>query len=186
VATIERVRVIWTGFTGAPGLSTFYGVSGLTLAPRIRTFFAAIATVVPSNVTWSIEPFGARIDDTNGNLVGDWSITPAPANVQGSAGTVYQAPTGLMINWITGSIVNGRFLRGKTFIVPGPTGSADGTPVATNLATIQAAASALITPADNLKVWHRPSAPGATDGSSALVNAAQVPDKFMVLRSRRD
>jgi hypothetical protein len=185
MATIERIRVNWTGFTGAPGLSTFYATDAITLLPDVRTFFNAIVSLIPNVVTLSFEPFGERFSDVDGSLLGTWSTT-TPTPVLGGATALYAAPTGYVVNWITGAVIHNRFLRGKTFIVPGIVSSGDGSPSNSLVTTLQTAATTLKNSAGGLRIWHRPTAPGATDGSSSLVLSAQVPDKAVVLRSRRD
>lgn len=186
MADIERIRVNWTGFTGAPGLTTLYCDDAITLLPAVRTFFNSIISVIPNVVTISFEPFGERFEDTTGALNGTWSTGTTPTPVLGGATATYAAPSGYVVNWLTSLVLNNRFLRGKTFIVPGIVAVGDGTPTSTALTTLQNAANTLVAATGGLKIWHRPSAPGASDGASALVTAAQVPDKFVVLRSRRD
>jgi hypothetical protein len=137
-------------------------------------------------VTISFDPFGDIIDDSTGALTGSWTAGSTPATVTGSSGSVYIAPSGLVVNWQTGTIVAGRRLRGKTFLVPGPNGSADGTPTTANLSTLTTAATTLIASTGGLRVFHRPNPVGSSTGVSALATAAQVPDKFVILRSRRD
>lgn len=186
MTTIERCRAIWTGFSGAPGVTTWYTDDAINMLPVMRTFFNANAGNLPNAVTVSFEPFGSRIDDATGALVGNWTTTPTPAVVAGGGGTLYQAPVGLVVNWLTSTVVGSRFLRGKTFLVPGigGTGVTDGTPAAGNLTNLQAAAAAVIAATPNLLIWHRPV--NNVGGSSATVTAASVPDKYVVLRSRRD
>lgn len=186
MAAIERIRCQWSGFTGSPGLTTFYATDALTLLPAVRTFFNSIAGLLPAAVQVSFEPFGAQIDDTSGNLTGAWSTGTTPAVVQGTLAGSYSAPSGMLVNWLTNTIVGGRFLRGKTFIVPGPVSSTDGTPNSANVTTLQGAASVLAADLGGLLVWHRPTNDPPTNGSSAEVVTVNVPDKFVVLRSRRD
>lgn len=186
MVAIERIRCQWSGFTGSPGLTTFYCTDALTLLPAARTFFNSIAALLPAAVQISFEPFGAQIEDSTGDLTGSWSTGSTPAVVQGALAGSYSAPSGMLVNWLTNAIVGGRFLRGKTFIVPGPVSSTDGTPNSANVSTLQAAASVLASDLGGLRVWHRPTVAAPSSGSSAEVLSVNVPDKFVVLRSRRD
>jgi hypothetical protein len=186
MATIERIRVDWTGFTGSPGVSTFYCVDALTMLPKLKTFFEAVKGVLPSTVTLTYESFGERLDDITGNLVGDWSTATPPAQTVGAGATTYVAAAGMVVNFLTSAIVRNRFLRGKLFLVPMLTGSTDGTPPAGTITTVQTAANTLVASQDNLKVWSRPNATLGYAGTSSLVRTANVPDKSVVLRSRRD
>lgn len=184
-----RVRVSWTGFPGAPGVSTFYEQSTITLPAKLRTFFEAIKAYLPSNVTLSYQSAGDIIEEASGGLGGDWSVTPTPANTTGTLGQVYAAPVGVVVNWRTGGIVNGHRVRGRTFLVPVQQDTATGGPNPTAIAAIQAAAAALVVSAPNMCVWSRPveaPLPNPRAGSAHPVTAAQVPGKYVVLRSRRD
>jgi hypothetical protein len=85
-------------------------------------------------------------------------------------------------------IINGRRLRGRTFLVPlGSTFyTTDGTPIETARTNIAAAAAVLIanTGGPPLGVWRRPSPSGV--GVLGVATTASVPDKAAVLKSRRD
>lgn len=186
MANLERIRVQWAGFTGSPGLSTFYCEDALTLLPAVRTFFNSCASIFPAVCTLSFEPFGAIIEDSTGDLTGAWSTGVTPAVVTGTGGSNYAGATGMMVNWLTTTIVRGRFLRGKTFLIPAVISSGDGTPSPANVAAVQAAATVLAGAAGNLKVWSRPNPDLAYVGTSADVLTGNVPDKAIVLRSRRD
>jgi hypothetical protein len=187
--TMSRFRVSWTGFPGAPGVSTFYEETTTTLPAKLRTFFEACKPYFPNDVTLSYAAAGDLIDETNGHITGDWTITPTPANTTGTLGQVYAAPVGMLVNWRTSGIVNGHRVRGRTFLVPVQQDTATGAPNATAVAAIQTAALALVAAAPNMVVWSRPIATGlphARAGSKHLVTSASVPGKYVILRSRRD
>src|SRR5665811_735556 len=117
MTNINRMRATWTGFTGGPGVSTFYGlVSGASL-PDLRAFFLAIAPMLPSTVTIQVEDYGDVIEDTTGALVGSWTDSPV-LPVVGSDPTQYPAPAGCVVNWLTSTVLDGHRARGRTFIVP--------------------------------------------------------------------
>jgi hypothetical protein len=187
--TMYRTRVSWTGFPGAPGVSTFYEQTAITLPAKLRTFYEAVKAYLPSNVTLSYASSGDLIDETTGGLTGDWSVTPTPANTVGTLGQVYAAPVGVVVNWRTSGIVNGHRVRGRTFLVPVQQDTATGVPNPTAIAAIQAAATALVAAAPNMCIWARPvlaPLPHPRAGSAHAVTAAAVPGKYVVLRSRRD
>lgn len=186
MAVIERIRCQWSGFTGSPGLTTFYTDDAINFLPLVRTFFDAIKTLLPSAVTVSFEAFGARINDNDGSLNGSWSAGSTPAPVTGTIAGSYAAPAGVLVNWNTNTVVNGRFLRGKTFLVPSAALSSNGTVNDANIVTLTAAAVALLAGTPDMLVWHRPKTDPFVAGSSAAVLNPSVPDKIVVLRSRRD
>lgn len=198
MAIINRVRVTLTGFQGGPGMSTFYCLDPATFLPLLRVFYDTIKDDFPSVVTINFPSSGDILDSVSGQLTGTWVAT-APALVQGVYTGAYSAPTGAVVNWATGSIINGHRVVGRTFLVPmgGTVFENDGTinPAARN--GMAAAAAALIASASsNFVIWSRPRAAvpsppvkapvTARAGGHVPVTGYLVPDLAAVLRSRRD
>jgi hypothetical protein len=181
---MNRVRVVWSGLGGLPGLSTFYMDTATSDPTAIRTFFDAIKTQFPSPLTWQVENSGDKVNEINGEIVGSWA-GPAQTVVSGISAAAYSAPSGAIVRWITGAVVDGRRPTGRTFLVPLLSSAYDssGTLSSTAVTTIQGAATALVS-ALALKVWHRPKA--GTGGQALVITSALVPDKAYVLRRRRD
>jgi hypothetical protein len=191
---IFRVTAEWTGFSGAPGYSVlhFNAVEETTdaaqlAADAVGTFFRSIEDYLGAGVQVRIGGAVDIIDEASGELLTMLNVTP-PAAASSGVSTGYSAVSGAVVHWITNSVRNGRRVRGKNFIVPlsGSSYDSTGTLTPTVLLQLQGAADALVGAAPGLVVWARPSATGATDGLSADVTTARVPDKAAVLRSRRD
>lgn len=198
MATLNRFRVTWSGLTGLPGISTFYGVpSGPTpdMTPALKTFFEAIKAHIPAPGTISYPTVADQIEDTTGDLVGASSSAGAAQTV-GTGSTTYAAPTGVAVRWTTAGIARSHRVAGRTFLVPLSVGSpAAGAPGSTQLTTINAAAAALVTAlASTFTIWARPLIQRNPDGSRTIlalgshhnVVGSQAIPKFVVLRSRRD
>lgn len=197
MTTLSRVRIAWTGFPGAPGVTTLYSTATIPNLAAIRTAFAAFAAAMPNTVHGAVESAGDIIEDTTGDLVGAWSSS----SVTGFDGTVvggYAGPAGAVISWRTSTILDGHRLKGRSFIVPLSANQyqSDGSLVSTEQASLQSAATAMVTAmSSELAVWHRPfpgreatptrPAKAAHDGGHGLVTSAVVPDLAAVLRSRR-
>lgn len=193
---IHRIRVAWTGFPGAPGVSTFYSLNPASDVPLLHGFFSTLENCLPADVTIQVEGSGDVLDETTGDLTGAWS-TDIPEYIQGVVGGGYAAPAGVCIIWETGAIMDSSRLRGKTYIVPTAAlvYQTDGSIDPSWMATITGAAASLAAES-NLVVWHRPRAARAADGSRPAVTArsggyasisgATVHDKIAVLTSRRD
>ena len=137
-------------------------------------------------VTWQSQNQGDVIESTTGVISGSWAGAAQPS-VSGTGVGAYTAPSGCVINWRTAGVVDGRRLRGRSFMVPlhGGAYDSDGTISAaaltslrTALATFQAAAAPV------LQVWSRPL--DGAGGSNHTVTSADIPDKAAILRSRRD
>jgi len=182
---IRKMPVVWGTGIGGSGVSVFYSPFGVDATVELATFFNAIKTVFPNAVTWDIPGTGDVIDDTTGLITGAWTAGTA-ASVSGTGGTgAYVAGTGAFVRWQTGGIVNGRRVRGRTFLCPLITTAFDsnGTLSNPNVTTFQTAATTLAA-SGKLLIWHRPSA-GGSDGSNHVVVGATVPDKVTSLRTRR-
>lgn len=191
---MQRTRVLWTGFPGAPGYTNLFsrvssiGTHDPTLAMGdVATLFSAFSTRIPTSVTLAIDPEVAYIEDTDGVAAG-FDVVGAPPSISQPTGSgAYSAPTGASIEWSTGAVKNGRRVTGRTYLVPlvGSSFEPDGTLLA-------AARTQLLTAANEYAfdsvagpvVWSRPGSSGA--GSSHTVSGANVADKASVLRTRRD
>lgn len=192
--TLNRAKVTWTNFTGGPGLSTFYFGSSVVDMTALRTFFSAIAGNIPSAVTINVPSGGDQISDVTGQITGIWSgPAQAPLNMTGGVGN-YSGTSGLVVDWLSSAVVNGRRPIGKTFIVPTNQTAYDtnGSIATAVISSVTTAAMALLAAyAGELKVFSRPFTPpaGSTKpariGSSSTAVAARVPDLAVVLRSRR-
>lgn len=195
MATLFRAKVNWTGFVGAPGYSVFHArtfdsnFSGgaVALVTALNGFINGIRDNLPPVVSLRIDPEVEIIEDTTGELV-DVSSQVTPASVPGTGLAGYTGPTGAVINWRTGTIRNGRRMRGRTFIVPVSSSKfeSDGTLSVAARDDFQLAADALIA-AEGVTIvtYGRPTELG-NDGIAGDVVSASVPDMAAVLRSRRD
>lgn len=203
--TIARLRVRLEGFVGAPGVSTFYAVNEATFRPALVAFWTAMVTRMPLNVKVTVENSGDLLDEGSGLNTGTWTDGAVVA-LEGSAIGPYSAPSGAAVTWHTTIILNGRRVKGRTFVVPlrsefyGPDGSLDDT----TLNVLRAAAAALVAASPgSMLIYHRPtdnvvgvpagpggsppavpSVPG-TDGQGCPVVSSTISDKAAVLRSRR-
>jgi hypothetical protein len=186
VTNLARIQVVWNGLGGLPGLSVFYAPAVPASAPAdLVTFFTAIRGFFPTGLTWQVPAAGDVIDDATGTLTGGWTgVGGGVVNANAPTG-VYAAGTGLRIDWGTGAIVSGRRLKGRTFLCPliGAEYQSDGTISSSAQGNITIAAQGLVASSAGLRIWHRPKTPGS--GTSALINAVNVPDKVASLRSRR-
>lgn len=191
---MQRTRVLWTGFPGAPGYTNLFsrvasiGTHDPTIAMGdVATLFSALASRIPNSVTLAIEPEVAYIEDSDGEAQGFDSVGTPPTITQPTGSGIYSAPTGASIEWTTGAVKNGRRVTGRTYLVPlvGSAFEADGTLAAAARTQLQSAASVYAITGDATNVvWSRPV--NGAGGSSYPVSGANVADKAAVLRTRRD
>lgn len=195
---LARISVSWQNWPGAPGVSQFYGdgPTMTSLVDAIRTFFEAIKGFIPQGLAITVPASGDLIDESTGKITGSWSQTSTPAVVTGTGVGNYAGNAGFVVHWLSTTVVDGRRLRGRTFIVPAISSAFDatGSLAISSLPTIQAAAAALVTSAGaQMQVWHRPlyAKPKTVPptlirpGSKASVTSSRVPDLAVSLRSRR-
>jgi len=195
---LYRVRAVWSGFPGGPGVTTMYGLVGVPMVPNLRAFFLALASLFPVDVSILVGSNGDVIDDASGELTGAWTTTPV-LPVVGTANTFYAAPAGAEVQWNTTTILDGHRLRGRTFLVPLAASAyqSDGTISPAAVTIIQNAANTFFgASSGDLVVWHRPVVARPADGSRpavtaragghGLVTGTVAVDKTVVLRSRRD
>jgi hypothetical protein len=191
-AVVYQYRVNWSGTTGGPGVSVFnVRLSGAALstgpqqmADNIRAFFDTFKAYVPNEVQWTFPGEVTELDTVSGQLVGVHAVD-APLPVAAGSTTGYAHASGLRIDWHTASILNGRRLRGRTFIVPVAAAQFDAAGrIASSVITVfQTAGEALVSGLENvgsLGVWSR------THGVIADVDQVSVSPLGAVLRSRRD
>lgn len=152
----------------------------------LEDFWTAISGSLPTAVTWSIDQEGRELSPSTGELIGTW-LDPRAMEGAGGAGdqSSVSNATQVLVQWHTGTIANGRFLRGRTFIPGFGAGSLLGGELlpAERAATI-ASATAFIASNAGLQVWSRPT--GARPGQAAYVTRADVWNELAVLRGRRD
>lgn len=179
---ISKYQVQWVGGTGLPGLSTFYFSSTAAIPhTAVKGLFSPVAGAIPSGITLRFPSSGMNIDDATGQPTGTWTAPP-PTDLLGTGTGNYSAACGSLINWHTGIFQGGRELRGKTFFVPFVSGSftASGTVSASTQTSLMSGVPALLTGSNPPLIYSR------RYGLSRAVASASVPNKAIVLTSRRD
>jgi hypothetical protein len=186
---IRQIRVVYSGLTGLPGVSTHYCDTGATIntvLSSLRTFYNSCAAYFPVGLTVAVQNTGNDINETTGALVGTWSGT-AVSVVSGAAGSGrHAAGVGACVSWLTTTVGAHRFLHARSFLVPLETSAyqADGSIDGSALSTFTGAAISLLTaiPGD-LYAWHRPV--GGSGGSTGAITGSRVPDRVATLKTRR-
>lgn len=184
-----QYRAIWSTIGGGTGYSVLHftiagnSAAAQQIAADTRAFFNSLTTVLVNDTTIQFDSEVLDLDEA-GNLTAVWPVTP-PAAIAGLGTGSFARAAGAVVNWGTGSIVAGRRLSGKTYIVPtaGNTFENDGLLTGAARTVIQNAADALISAgAANRppRVWSR------THATSAVIDGASVPTQGAILRGRRD
>lgn len=182
-------RALWSVPGGGTGYTvlhfTIAGTSGAAqqIAEDVQDFFTGLSGQLPDDIDVSFDSEVLDLDEA-GTLTAVWPVTP-PAAVSGVSTAVYSRAQGARIDWSTDTIVAGRRLTGRTYVVPIRSTSFDtvGLLTSSDQAAFQTEADDFITATGlnrPLRVWSR------TNASSAVVQTAAIPSKGAVLRSRRD
>lgn len=194
--TICRVTTTITGFSGAPGVWRHYfkDVSGLVIpampqlcVDRVRDAVVAAGALFSNTVTYSVSGLVDEIDEATGQITGQQSVTPR-TQIGAGAGSVGPVAIGLVAQYNTNDFVNGRRIRGRSFLNPIRAAyTINPAPQAAEIALATAFASKMDDPGATtvrFGVYSRPKAPGT--GAWHNVENVNVPAKWTVLRSRRD
>lgn len=197
MATLARVRTIFTGVAGTPWYSNQYfnatgaGIPIQPMVDAVNDFWTALRASIQSAVTWQVQGEVALIEDTTGNLVGLENVTGL-GNTGSAADDALPWQTQLLIRLNTSNFIHSRRLRGHIYVPAlGEGNNTAGVPSSALRAAADAAAEALIADVEApLVVYSRkfagtPNNP-ARVGSFASVDSAEVATKWSVLRSRRD
>jgi hypothetical protein len=204
------IRTGWSGTTGGAGLTqwaiaetleggvgSFFTTTNVqTAVNAMRTFWDAVKAYVPNEVTLTVSPTVDIYDEVSGDLIASITAPTPPTNVVGTDSGAFAMASGMKLALATGTIRNGRRVRGSTYIVPSGASTlttsglvASAARTATNTAGA-AFATALATPLLIHVVYSRPLPAehplGPRDGALALITAYDTNEKTAVLRGRRD
>lgn len=180
-----RVRTTFSGVTGSPWLSTMFfdeaGGSAANAVTAVGAFWGAVDNLIDSSVSWTTLADVESVDATSGHVTAVTATTPQFGAGGGGTSGIPIVAQGL-VRWRTGVYLNGREVRGRTFIPGlGTPSNSDGTLTPGSATTIGTASAALIADiASILVVWSRANLQAKT------VTASSVWTQFAVLRSRRD
>lgn len=194
--TICRVTTTLTGFSGAPGYWRHYfkDVSGLVgpampqlCVDRVRDAVVAAGVLFSSAVGYHVSGLVDHLDEDTGQVTGQDSVTPRDLAGAG-VGAVGPIVVGLVASFNTDDFVNGRRIRGRSFLNPiRSTYTVNSSPQPAEIALATAFAAKLDDPGATtvrFGVYSRPK--GSTPGAWHDVVNVNVPSKWTVLRSRRD
>jgi hypothetical protein len=205
---IMRVKTVLSGFSGGPGFNQLYfgvasqpptGASAVLATTRVKDAWTAARTLFPGSWTATVDAAVDTVQISDGTITG--ALAGAPFTITGNAGAGSDygpSPSGLLVEYRTGGVVNSHHVRGRSFLVPlaSNTLGTAGKPTSTAMTVAAAFATALLNTAGAdcfLGIWARPFTPKPGDtthparaGSFHAVTVSSVPNEFVVLRSRRD
>jgi hypothetical protein len=204
MARIMQVTWQWSGTSGGAGFTNLYFQStvgdpaeALECANKSRVLFQGMTAHLPDPVLISLNSDVRLIEDTTGDLVNIFTVV-GPSPVQGIGGTAgFAGASGGCVDWLTGVIHGKHLMVGRTFFVPltADSYSSSGALTPQTVTAIGTAAESMRTGTGApFGVWGRPrkakvppdpNKPQLT-GHWAQAISSRVPNKAVVLRSRRD
>lgn len=185
---VREILVQWTTNTGGGKYSVLYFDESTLVADQrsqLATYLATMNGGLHNSTSWNIATSGRVLDTASGTLTGLWNDATARNGVGTvSTGQVVPDATQILVQWLTNVVVNGRVVRGRTYI-PG-TSTANVT--AGNLAptvrsSFQTDANAFVAACPSFRVWHRPT--NKVGGVAVGVSAATCWGEFAIQRRRR-
>lgn len=185
MASLSRVRTVFTGVAGSPWYSNLYfaveGLSTATIRSELANFWNALDSQISSLVQWSVEGQVTVINSTTGTI----EEVQAGSNLTGAGGnTGTELPWAnqCLVNLHTGSWLAGRELQGRWNLpgfVTGTTQDGVFTEITTD-AVLAAVEDFLLDTSPNWVIW------SPTHFLFQPVASAVVKAKVAILRSRRD
>lgn len=199
-----RVRTVLSGWGGAPGLSTYYfqpeegsadePAAVADISSRVHAFWASLNTIMPAAWRAHVSPEVDLLNLDSGAM--ESTVTTADLGlIAGTSGAGFGPQLAMICGTLnTSGIIDGRRVRGRTFIGPlYSLSQPDGTPFDTDVSAVRDGLTTMLGGTSThppAVVWSRPrgvslSHPTGLGGSGHVINSVSVSDKYAYLTSRR-
>lgn len=179
-----RVSTVMTGVPGAPYYSNMFfdgtdAPAASAASDAVHVFWTSFGAAMMNTIDIQVESDVDLVDAATGQVTGQFNVPQTPIAATGVGTPLPWANQGL-VRWTTGVFVNGRQLRGRTFIpAMQEENSQLGVPLPASLALWQPWITALAT-TGGFGIYSQ------THRQFALVEAGSPWDNWATLRSRRD
>lgn len=178
----------WTTVNGGGKVSVLNFFAAGTVSDQraaLETLLDGVCLSLDDTTSYVVETSGREFEDTTGTLTGSWADATARTGQGAATNEPVADATQMLIRWYTPSIINGRFLQGRTYIPGVAAGNLQGGNLnPTSQAGLQVYVDAFIATPAELVVWSRPT--GSRPGSSDTVTTGAIWNEFAVLRRRRN
>lgn len=188
---LMRYRFVWTGGAVGTGYTTLFGM-GTAAQAFADGAYALMSSCIGSGagsntgggITVTPDGFVDILDVPTGELTESQGVTASSALVSASTAR-YAGPAGLCITWTTSGVVNGKRVRGRTFIVPTIEARYDtnGTVLDSYRTTCLTAAGAYRVGSWAPAIYHRPK--DKVGGAAYAIAGHGIRDRISILTSRR-
>ena len=119
MTTIREILTDWTTAAGSGFVTVMYFEAGIAVADQrsaLDNFFSGCLTGMSVATHYDIRQEGKEIDDATGALTGTWTEATGYSGTGAFAGEPVPDAVQLLVRWNTATIIDGRFLRGRTFL----------------------------------------------------------------------
>lgn len=185
---MREIITRWTTAGSPGGLSVMYfDEEGFTVAEQraaLNTLWSAVDANLTTSTTWRVDSVGRTLDANTGVLTGDWAEATAYTAAGALSGSAVPNASMLLLRWATGFVINGRAVKGRTY-VPGLGAGllVDGQVAAASSAAISGFAQAFVADGNGFGVWHRPS--NGSGGDLVTASSGSSWNELAVQRGRR-
>lgn len=184
---VREIVTEWTVFGGGTKLSIMYfDEAGEVSVQReaLDTLWTAVSAELVTECEWTIRTDGRELNTATGTLEGFWGDPIVYTGTGAETGNVVADSTQALIQWLTTTIVDGRRVRGRTFIPGLNANSVDDGDLASAAQSVLQTAAQNFLGVNTFVIWSRPGATGS-GGVMAPVQNASVWSELAVQRSRR-
>lgn len=182
----REILVDWTTASGGGKVSVFHMASLDPVGPQraaIAAFCNSLESFLSSGTTWAVRTEGRDLDSGTGTLTALWSDTTAHNGVGAASSTAVSDASQVLIRWFTDSIVNGRLVRGRTFIPGASVATAGNGNPGAGVLSVGGTAAETLAGFVGFQIWHRPV--NGAGGSAHQVTGSSVWTEYGILRRRR-
>lgn len=191
---MNQILTDWTTPSGGGKVTVMYfSAAGDINDQRIAVdnLFKDIGVGLDDSVSYQVRQEGVVLNDVDGALLDSWVDNFATGSSGDGTGQVVADATQVLIRWSTDTVVNGRFLKGRTFVPGlGNGNEANGNLATAAVATFQGVVDDFIAADVGFGVWSRPVRDPEThalvrDGLWLPATGGSVWSELAVLRRRR-
>lgn len=160
------------------------GLAG-NVASTVRQFYVDLNSLLSQTVTVRVSPNVRQVDPATGQTVTVLTVAPAPADVVGTnVGTLLPDVAQARIDWLTGSYLDGRAVRGRTYIYGLTTNAILSGDINSTTVTALSTAAANLRASGTLSIYHVARKPVPPHRAVVHVTGHVITTEFRSLRRR--
>jgi len=177
----------WHFDSGRDGISVMFFDEAVSVSDQrddLAVLWGAVDSMLHNGTQWIIRNNGRELDDTTGTLTGVWTdVSTKTGTGAGTVNPVNDAAC-ILLQWQTATVINGRMLRGRTFIPGAEVSTQEGGDLGAGFVSqLNGYMATFLGAGTGFGVWHRPVA--SSGGSFVASTAGSAWNEFAIQRGRR-